>query len=189
MEKKMITNPICPSYLVGFIGFLIFLKVSDWAIRIHKFYSTNSGFLFSWFCYEKKNPNPEHLNKQLSFEEKLDDGKLCRGEVEMVMKKLGISCDPDGEKLQEKLGLDELLHLFEEKDPSSEEVKEAFEVFDENRDGYIDAEELQRVLCALGFLEGSQSRDCKKMIGAFDSNGDGRIDFTEFVKFMEISFC
>ncbi|XP_042503196.1 probable calcium-binding protein CML46 [Macadamia integrifolia] len=201
MEKKTITSPLCPFYLVGLAGFIFFLEVLDWAIRIHKFYSTTSGFQsflqsqLDLVCgtnnsntqsEEKKKPNPE-LNKQLSFQ--IDDGKLCRGEVEMVMEKLGISCDPNGEKLEEKLGFQELSRLFEEKDPTSEELTDAFEVFDENRDGYIDAEELQRVLCALGFLEGSKPRDCNKMIGAFDTNGDGRIDFTEFVKFMEMSFC
>ncbi|KAJ4960567.1 hypothetical protein NE237_020477 [Protea cynaroides] len=199
METKTIPNPVSPISLVGVVGFLIFLRVLNWAFRIPKFYSSFQFLLQSHLNLvfgensnvqsEKKNPNPERLDKQLILDGKVDDEKLHRGEVEMVMEKLGICCDPDGDKLQEKLGLDELLNLFEEKDPTSEEVKEAFKVFDENRDGYIDAEELQRVFCALGFVEGSELRDCKRMIGAFDTNGDGRIDFTEFVKFLEIGFC
>ncbi|KAK9188953.1 hypothetical protein WN944_020358 [Citrus x changshan-huyou] len=78
--------------------------------------------------------------------------------------------------------------LFEEKEPSLEEVKDAFDVFDENKDGFIDALELQRVLCILGMKEGFQLENCKKMIKTFDENGDGSIDFKEFVKFMESSF-
>ncbi|KAL0431721.1 UNVERIFIED_CONTAM: putative calcium-binding protein CML46 [Sesamum radiatum] len=73
--------------------------------------------------------------------------------------------------------------------PNLEEVKEAFDVFDSNRDGFIDAEELQKVLCALGLKEGSEMENCRRMIGLFDENGDGRIDFDEFVKFMESSLC
>lgn len=107
----------------------------------------------------------------------------------MVMEKMGISCKPDGERLPERLGLDELSILFEEKEPSLEEVKEAFDVFDDNKDGYIDAGELHRVLCSLSFQERFEVKDCRRMIAALDTNGDGRMDFSEFVKFMENSFC
>lgn len=107
----------------------------------------------------------------------------------MVMEKLGIFCSPEGEELQEWFGSNELSGLFDEKEPSLEEVKEAFDVFDENRDGFIDAGELQTVLCILGLKEGKQLENCKKMIRTFDENRDGRIDFNEFVKFMENGFC
>jgi calmodulin len=62
-------------------------------------------------------------------------------------------------------------------------------VFDENKDGFIDAKELQRVLSALGLKDRAAMDDCKKMIRVFDENDDGRIDFDEFVKFMEGTFC
>ncbi|KAK9200666.1 hypothetical protein WN944_015864 [Citrus x changshan-huyou] len=88
----------------------------------------------------------------------------------------------------QKLGSAELSWLFEEKEPSLEQVKEAFDVFDENKDGFIDAMELQRVLCILCLKEGFELENCKKMIKTFDENGDGRIYFKEFVKFMETSF-
>ncbi|GFY82980.1 calcium-binding EF-hand family protein [Actinidia rufa] len=79
--------------------------------------------------------------------------------------------------------------LFEEKEPGLDEVKEAFDVFDENRDGFLDAREIQRVLYNLGFKDGLEIERCKRMIDAFDDNGDGRIDFKEFVKLMENMFC
>ena len=56
-------------------------------------------------------------------------------------------CSLESEELQEKYGSKELSKLFEEQEPSLEEVKQAFDVFDENKDGFIDAKELQRVLC------------------------------------------
>ncbi|CAI0438266.1 unnamed protein product [Linum tenue] len=123
-------------------------------------------------------------------EEKKEEAEvISREDVEVVMGKLGYFCDPEGQQLKQSMGADQLLELFDEKEPSLEEVKEAFEVFDVNRDGFIDETELQRVMCQLGLKEGVELESCKKMIGAFDVNGDGRIDFCEFVKFMDHSFC
>ena len=68
------------------------------------------------------------------------------------MTRLGIFRNPESEKLQ-RLGSDDILSLFEEKEPGLDEVKEAFDVFDENRDGFLDAREIQRVLCTLGFKD------------------------------------
>lgn len=81
----------------------------------------------------------------------------------------------------------EILEIFEEREASFDEVREAFDVFDENRDGFIDEEELHKVMTALGFKEGMELANCRRMIGAFDEDGDGRIDFHEFLKFMEIN--
>ncbi|KAK9278798.1 hypothetical protein L1049_028377 [Liquidambar formosana] len=104
------------------------------------------------------------------------------------MEKLGISCDPNGDKLQERLGSNEVANLFEEEEPSLEEVKEAFEIFDENSDGFIDAKELKKVICTLGFMVVSDV-ECERMIRVFDDNGDGKIDFNEFVRLVENSLC
>lgn len=88
------------------------------------------------------------------------------------------------------LSADEIGGVFEEEEPSLKEVKAAFDVFDENKDGFIDAEELRNVLVSLGFIkEAASEEECKRMIKGFDENLDGRIDFNEFVKVMERSFC
>ncbi|KRH16684.1 hypothetical protein GLYMA_14G170400v4 [Glycine max] len=79
-------------------------------------------------------------------------------------------------------------NCFEEQEPSLEEVKQDFDVFDENKDGFIDDEELQRVLCILGLKEAAKLENCHKMIRIFDTNQDGRIYFIEFVKIMENCF-
>ena len=107
---------------------------------------------------------------------------LARRDVEMVMEKLGFHCDPD-----EEMWCRQLDALFVE-EPSIGEVRDAFQVFDENMDGYIDAGELNKVLRTLGFVEASEV-ECKKMIQVYDYNGDGRIDFDEFTKLLENSFC
>ncbi|GFZ12111.1 calcium-binding EF-hand family protein [Actinidia rufa] len=75
---------------------------------------------------------------------------------------------------------------FENEEVDLEDAKEAFKVFDENCDGFIDASELKKVVCSLGFGEISKL-ECEKMILAFDDNGDGRIDFGEFAKLLENS--
>ncbi|GMJ00008.1 hypothetical protein HRI_003670000 [Hibiscus trionum] len=79
--------------------------------------------------------------------------------------------------------------LFEEEEPSLMEAKDAFDVFDEKKDGFIDAEELRNALVSLGFVKEAEEDECEKMIKGFDENFDGRIDFNEFVKVLETSFC
>ncbi|KAE8730865.1 putative calcium-binding protein CML30 [Hibiscus syriacus] len=92
-------------------------------------------------------------------------------------------------KVIEKEGMADIGGLFEEEEPSLMEVKEAFDVFDENKDGFIDADELRNALFSLGFIKEAQGDDCERMIQGFDDNLDGRIDFNEFVKVLERSFC
>lgn len=130
----------------------------------------------------------EILNPQLFMRENAEDEKLSQKNVKKVMEILGLDYDnPVGGEMQERIGADELSQLFEEY-PYLYEIKEAFDVFDKNKDGYIDASELQNVLCSLGLEKGSEVEECKKMIRAVDENGDGLIDFSEFVKFMEKIF-
>lgn len=138
---------------------------------------------------ETKNSDFELSQQQTSTSRKKDDSILSKGDVETVMQNLGISCNSEGEELLERFSSNELSGLFDEKEPSLEELKEAFDVFDENRDGFIDGRELQRVLCILGLEEGKEVVNCNKMIMTYDENSDGRIDFNEFIKLMATSFA
>ncbi|XWS40892.1 hypothetical protein CRYUN_Cryun17cG0035100 [Craigia yunnanensis] len=137
----------------------------------------------------ENNQNFECSCKEVSSTEKKEDGgRVSRKDVEKVMGNLGLFCSQESEELNESFGSDELSRLFED-EPSLEEVKQAFDVFDVNKDGFIDAEDLQRVLCILGLKEGLKLENCNKMIKTFDEDGDGRINFQEFVKLMENRFC
>ncbi|KVI02567.1 probable calcium-binding protein CML45 [Cynara cardunculus var. scolymus] len=144
------------------------------------FFSTDSKIQV-----HKKNQDSISSKRVSSFA----DRSIQKDEVELVMENLGIFCHFKGEKLVESLNSNDLFNMFEEERPRLDEVKGAFDVFDENEDGFIDEKELQRVLFALGMKDGASMDDCKKMIRMFDDDDDGRIDFDEFVKFMEDTFC
>lgn len=110
--------------------------------------------------------------------------RMCKEEAIVVMEKLGLSVECDGDGIED-YGEQEISQMFEN-GAGLEEVEEAFDVFDENKDGFIDAGELQRVLCCLGLER--DLMQCQKMINAVDQNGDELVDRDEFVKLMEQSF-
>ncbi|CAN4079658.1 unnamed protein product [Withania somnifera] len=63
-----------------------------------------------------------------------------------------------------------------------QEIKEAFELFDTDGSGTIDASELNVAMRALGFeMTGEQ---VEQMIADVDKDGSGAIDFDEFVHMM-----
>nr|XP_043611185.1 calcium-binding allergen Ole e 8-like [Erigeron canadensis] len=64
----------------------------------------------------------------------------------------------------------------------NKELKNAFEMYDLNKNGLISATELHHILGQLG--EGCSVDDCVKMIEPVDSDGDGFVNFEEFKKMM-----
>ncbi|KAF8364682.1 hypothetical protein HHK36_033362 [Tetracentron sinense] len=65
------------------------------------------------------------------------------------------------------------------------DLSEAFNVFDEDGDGFISAKELQVVLGKLGLQEGREIARVQQMICSVDRNHDGRVDFLEFKDMMQ----
>ncbi|KAL1144200.1 hypothetical protein V6Z11_A11G213900 [Gossypium hirsutum] len=63
-----------------------------------------------------------------------------------------------------------------------QEIKEAFELFDTDGSGTIDAKELNVAMRALGFE--MTEEEIKQMIADVDRDGSGAIDFDEFVHMM-----
>ncbi|XP_077245947.1 uncharacterized protein LOC143885764, partial [Tasmannia lanceolata] len=114
--------------LANFDGFLFLHKILIWVIRCQNFYL----IFLSFFQSRRKIKNFEmdermdtlsshqHCFKWKGGLEQSIDG------VEMVIGKLRIFCNSGREKVNECLDLDELSVLFDEKEPSLEEVKEAF---------------------------------------------------------------
>ncbi|PIN04836.1 Calmodulin and related proteins (EF-Hand superfamily) [Handroanthus impetiginosus] len=183
-EIPLNTNTVHLTFLsVIFFQFLLLCK------RISEFFL---GFQSQLICSENHSDSIKNrdFEKSTKKEKKivLSDKKVGKGEVEIVLKSLGMFSNDEENNFPAKLDEDDIFNVFEERNASLDEVKDAFDVFDDNRDGFIDEKELQRVLCALGFEEGLELEKCRRMIGVFDENGDGKIDFDEFVKFMENSF-
>lgn len=129
----------------------------------------------------------EHVFKKFDVN---GDGKISAAELGSIMGSLGHAAsdeelesmikevDSDGDGF---INLKEFIEL-NTTDIDSEEVlenlREAFSVFDIDKNGSITAEELQNVLGSLG--EESTLTECEKMISGVDADGDGMISFEEF---------
>ena len=62
-------------------------------------------------------------------------------------------------------------------------LKEAFKIFDKNRNGYIEAKELKQVTTTLGSqLTDEEFEDFWREA---DINNDGKLDYEEFIKIMK----
>ncbi|XXG51175.1 hypothetical protein AAC387_Pa02g5007 [Persea americana] len=118
------------------------------------------------------------------------DGKISWYELGSIMNSLGHpaseeelqrmvkEADSDGDGF---IDLNEFIELNTngiDRMAALEDLKNAFLIFDMDRDGSISPEELQMVLRSLG--DESSMDDCRKMINGVDCNGDGLIDFEEF---------
>ena len=62
------------------------------------------------------------------------------------------------------------------------ELKEAFEIFDKDRDGYITTKELGDIMKKLG--QTPSEAELQDMINEVDIDGNGTIDFKEFLGLM-----
>ena len=63
-----------------------------------------------------------------------------------------------------------------------QEIREAFDLFDTDGSGTIDAKELKIAMRALGFEP--KKEEIRKMIADIDADGSGTIDFQEFLEMM-----
>uniref|UniRef100_A0A1J3H2I8 Putative calcium-binding protein CML36 n=1 Tax=Noccaea caerulescens TaxID=107243 RepID=A0A1J3H2I8_NOCCA len=126
-----------------------------------------------------------------------NDGAVSRHDLESLLSRLGpdppteeeidvmlreVDCNGDG-----TIRLEELASRVVSSDQSrdSNELKETFEFFDTDRDGYISAEELLRVFSTIGD-ERCTLDDCKRMIASVDDDGNGSVCFTEFSRMMDL---
>lgn len=106
--------------------------------------------------------------------------------MSLAMESICLPTTKEGEQMKDCMGYEDFNALFQESEPSLDEVKEAFSVFDQNRDGSVDARDLQSVLVNLGLREGTNLEACEQMIAKHDRNGDGYVDLIDFSRLLEM---
>lgn len=123
------------------------------------------------------------------------DGKISATELKNVMKALGSETSPEEVKqMMEEMDIDKDSYISLEEfaefcskkvegdENGSQELHDAFEMYDQDKNGLISATELHLVLSQLG--EHCTVADCEKMIQSVDADGDGNVSFDEFRKMM-----
>ena len=79
------------------------------------------------------------------------------------------------------------LYTFEEIKRGQQDLliqmfREAFKIFDRNRDGYIDMKELRKVTAMLGTMLSQE--EIEEFMAEADRDGNGKLDYEEFVKML-----
>ncbi|KAF8087400.1 hypothetical protein N665_0587s0007 [Sinapis alba] len=128
------------------------------------------------------------------------DGRITKKELNDSLKNLGIiipekelwqmidKIDVNGDgcvDIEEFGELYKTIMVEEDDEMGEEDMKEAFNVFDRNGDGFITVDELKAVLSSLGLKQGKTLEECRKMIMQVDVDGDGRVDYMEFKQMMK----
>ncbi|XP_061174755.1 calmodulin-like [Saccostrea echinata] len=148
------------------------------------------------FKYEKLTAEQLKLCKDcFEFFDKDQSGAIDKSELITVMRAVGLNpSKKDVNKLITEVagkGEDTISWpLFEEMLSSSwKSVKQSklemlasFHIFDINKDGFVDASELKKVLTTSG--EVLTEEEAAYLLKAADINGDGKIDYKEFVNMM-----
>lgn len=126
--------------------------------------------------------------------DKNGDGKISISELKEMMATLGSKTTHDEVKrMMEELDQngDGFIDLKEFADfhcnndagnDDSKELRDAFDLYDVDKNGLISAKELHDVLRKLG--EKCSLSDCRRMISNVDADGDGSVNFEEFKKMM-----
>ncbi|KAF3647802.1 Calmodulin-like protein 5 [Capsicum annuum] len=141
--------------------------------------------------------DPAEVGRVFHMFDRNGDGKITRKELSDSLQNLGIYI-PEMELVQmiEKIDINRdgfvdmeefgtlYRSIMDERD-EEEDMREAFNVFDQNGDGFITVEELRSVLSSLGLKQGKTLEDCKRMIMKVDVDGDGMVDYKEFRQMMK----
>lgn len=124
------------------------------------------------------------------------DGRITKQELGVSLENLGIyisdkdlvmmieKIDANGDGCVDISEFQTLYQMIMDERDEEEDMREAFNVFDQNGDGFITVEELRSVLVSLGLKQGKTVEDCKKMIWKVDVDGDGMVNFKEFRQMM-----
>ncbi|CAH1370835.1 hypothetical protein MTP99_012348 [Tenebrio molitor] len=76
---------------------------------------------------------------------------------------------------------------FELTEEQKNDIKEAFDLFDNDGSGKIDAKDLKVAIRALGFEP--KKEEIKKMIADIDTKGTGKLSFDDFIQLMTMKMA
>ncbi|XWS37583.1 hypothetical protein CRYUN_Cryun19dG0057200 [Craigia yunnanensis] len=125
------------------------------------------------------------------------DGKISVTELGDVMKALGSTyteeelkrvmedIDTDKDGFVNQYEFSSLCRSSSDAITAASELRDAFDLYDQDKNGLISTNELHRVLNRLGMK--CSVDDCVRMIKSVDSDGDGNVNFEEFEKMMGAS--
>ncbi|CAL5326065.1 probable calcium-binding protein CML18 [Camellia sinensis] len=141
--------------------------------------------------------NMEEVEKVFKKFDANGDGKISASELRAVLSALGSDTSPEEvQRVMSEIDSDgdgfidlrEFANFHrrgsdDDDDSSSKELRDAFDLYDQDGNGLISVKELHSVLKSLG--EKCSWRDCLKMIKSVDVDGDGCVNFEEFKKMMK----
>ncbi|KAK8537028.1 hypothetical protein V6N13_041982 [Hibiscus sabdariffa] len=142
-------------------------------------------------------PNNDELKRVFDQFDVNKDGNISMKELRDVLKAMGSNySEEELKRVMEDVDRDKDGHInfdefssfwsaSSETGDAASELKEAFDLYDENKNGLISATELHQVLNRLGMT--CSVDDCVRMIKSVDSDNDGNVDFEEFKKMMSAS--
>jgi calcium-binding protein CML len=123
--------------------------------------------------------------------DKKSDGAICGEELEQMFTALGESVTADEVKdmIAEvdvsgtgTIELNEFMFMMakrQQTDDAKNDPRAAFDVFDANKDGFIDEQELSDGMERLG--EKLTLQECREIIATADKDKDGKLSFAEFL--------
>jgi len=119
------------------------------------------------------------------------DGKISVTKLDNILRSLGSTVPKDElQRVMEDLDTDhdgfinlaEFAAFCRSADGDASELRDAFDLYDKDKNGLISATELCQVLNTLGMK--CSVEECHKMIKSVDSDGDDNVNFEEFKKMM-----
>ena len=122
----------------------------------------------------------------------IGDGKITADELPLILKRLGEfpsedalekivnAADPEGQGVYSFQDFLKIMCNFDRHIVTEQELLEAFELFDQDNSGTIEAGEIKHVLGTLG--DKMTEDEAEHMVALADKDGDGSIGYEEFVK-------